>query len=118
VKCLDLGQRPAAFLRVREGLGLLERFLARANRRGEPVLFEFGRLRLPPARWDVFGGDGDRLETRFREGEGRGGGAGATRRTARSPGGSLLDAGNSMRGAGSLQTARRPALLLAGVLIN
>jgi hypothetical protein len=26
---LDLSQRPAAFLRVREGLGLLERFLAR-----------------------------------------------------------------------------------------
>jgi hypothetical protein len=31
VKGLDLGQRPAAFLRVREGLGLLERFLARES---------------------------------------------------------------------------------------
>jgi hypothetical protein len=27
---------------------------------GEPVLIEFGRLRLPPARWDLFGGDGER----------------------------------------------------------
>jgi len=32
-----------------------------------------GRLRLPPARRDVFGGDGDRLEARVREGERRGG---------------------------------------------
>jgi hypothetical protein len=36
-------------------------------------LIEFGRLRLPPARRDVFGGDGDRLEAGFREGERRGG---------------------------------------------
>ena len=69
---LDRGERPAAFLRVWNGLGFLERFLARADRLGEPVLIEFGRLRLPPARRDVFGGDGDGLEARFRDGERRG----------------------------------------------
>ena len=69
---LDLSQRSAAFLWVRNGLGLLERFVARADGLGEPVLIEFGRLRLPPARGDVFGGDGDGLEARFREGERRG----------------------------------------------
>jgi len=63
---LDFSQRPAAFLWVREGRGLLECFLARADRLGKPVLIEFGRLRLPPARRDVFGDDGDRLEARFR----------------------------------------------------
>jgi|GEM_PF-5530556 len=69
---LDLSQRPAAFFRVWNGLGLHERFLARADGLGEPVLIEFRRLRLPPARWDIFGGDGDGLEARVREGEGRG----------------------------------------------
>jgi hypothetical protein len=54
------------------GLGLLEGFVAGADCFGKPVLIEFGRLRLPPARRDVFGGDGDRLEAGFREGEGRG----------------------------------------------
>jgi hypothetical protein len=70
---LDLSQRPAAFLRVREGLGLLERLVAGADGLGEPVLIEFGRLRFPPAGGDIFRGDGDGLEARFREGERRGG---------------------------------------------
>ena len=69
---LDLSQRSAAFLWVRNGLGLLERFVARADGLGEPVLIEFGRLRLPPARRDVFGGDGDGLEAGFCDGERRG----------------------------------------------
>jgi hypothetical protein len=41
---LDCGQRSAAFLRVREGLGLLERFVAGADCLGD--LIEFRRLRL------------------------------------------------------------------------
>ena len=49
----------AAFFRVREGRGFFEGFLARADRLGEPVLIEFGRLRLPPARRDLFGGNGN-----------------------------------------------------------
>jgi hypothetical protein len=61
------------FFRVREGLGLHERFVARADCLGEPVLIEFGRLRLPLARRDVFGDDGDGLEAGFRDGERRGG---------------------------------------------
>jgi len=64
---LDLGERPAAFVRVRDGLGLLERFVAGADRLGEAVLIEFRRLWLPPARGDVFGGDGDGLEAGFGE---------------------------------------------------
>jgi len=40
-----------------DSLSLLERFLARADRLGEPVLIEFRRLRLPPAGRDVFEGD-------------------------------------------------------------
>ncbi len=78
---LDGGERPAPFLRVRNGLGLLERIVARADCLGEFILIEFGRLRLPPAGRDVFGGDGDRevgfrdgdREAGFREGERRGG---------------------------------------------
>jgi hypothetical protein len=70
---LDLGQRLAAFLRLRNGLGFLEGLVAGADRPGEPVLIEFRRLRLPPTGGDVFGGDGDRLEAGFREGERRGG---------------------------------------------
>ena len=69
---LDRGERLAAFFRVREGRGFFECFLARADRLGEPVLIEFGRLRFPPARRDLFGGDDDRLEARFCEGERRG----------------------------------------------
>jgi hypothetical protein len=53
---LDRGERLAAFFRVREGRGLLECFLPRADRLGEPVLIEFGRLRLPPARRDMSSG--------------------------------------------------------------
>jgi hypothetical protein len=66
---LNCGERLAAFFRVREGRGFFEGFVARADCLGEPVLIEFGRLRLPPAPRDVFGGDGDRLEARFRERE-------------------------------------------------
>jgi hypothetical protein len=51
---LDRGECPAAFLRIREGFGFLEGFVADADRLGEPVLIEFGRLRLPPARRDIF----------------------------------------------------------------
>jgi hypothetical protein len=69
---LDLGQRLAAFLRVRNGRGFPERFVAGPDRLGEAVLIEFRRLRLPPAGGDVVGGDGDRLEARFHEGERRG----------------------------------------------
>ena len=54
-----------------EGLGLLERFGAGADCLGEFVLIEFGRLRLPPARGDVFGGDSDGLDARLCEGERR-----------------------------------------------
>jgi hypothetical protein len=43
------------------------------DRLGKPVLIEFGRLRLPPARRDVFGGDGDGVEAGFRDCERRGG---------------------------------------------
>jgi hypothetical protein len=64
---LDLSECPSAFFWVRNGLGLLERLVAGADRPGEPILIEFGRL------WDVFGGDGDGLEAGFREGERRGG---------------------------------------------
>jgi hypothetical protein len=67
---LDGSACPAAFLWVWNGLGLLERFLARANCFGEPVLIEFGCLRFPPARRNVFGRDRDGLEAGFREGEG------------------------------------------------
>jgi hypothetical protein len=56
-----------------EGLGLLERFGAGADCLGESVLIECGRLRLPPARGDVFGGDSDGLDARLCEGERRGG---------------------------------------------
>jgi hypothetical protein len=70
---LDRSKRSAAFFGVRNGLGLFERFLARADGLGEPVLIELGRLRLPPARRNIFGGDGDGLEGGFREGERRGG---------------------------------------------
>jgi hypothetical protein len=47
--------------------------IARADYLGEPVLIEFGRLRLPPARRDVFGGDGDGLEAGFGDSKRRGG---------------------------------------------
>jgi hypothetical protein len=71
---LDRGECPAAFLRIREGFGFLEGFVADADRLGEPVLIEFGRLWFPPADGgDVFGGDGNRLEAGFRDGEGGGG---------------------------------------------
>jgi hypothetical protein len=70
---LDRGQRSAAFFGVRNGLGLLERFVASADGLGEPVLIKFGRLRPPPMRGDIFRGDGDGLEAGFREDERRGG---------------------------------------------
>ena len=70
---LDRGECPAAFLRIREGFGFLEGFVADADRLGEPVLIEFGRLWFPPAGGDVFGGNGNRLEAGFRDGEGGGG---------------------------------------------
>jgi len=73
MEAFDGGERLAAFLRSRNCLSPLEGFVARADCFGEPVLIEFGRLRFPPAGRDFFGGDGDRLETRFREGECRGG---------------------------------------------
>jgi hypothetical protein len=41
-------------------------------RRKIAVLIEFRRLRLPPTCRDIFGGDGDRLEAGFCEGERRG----------------------------------------------
>jgi hypothetical protein len=66
---LDRSKRSAAFFGVRNGLGLFERFLARADGLGEPVLIELGRLRLPPARRNI----SDGLEGGFREGERRGG---------------------------------------------
>jgi hypothetical protein len=47
--------------------------IARADYLGEPVLIEFGRLRLPPARRDVFGGDGNGLEAGFGDSQRRGG---------------------------------------------
>jgi hypothetical protein len=49
MECLDRGECPAAFLGVREGFGFFERLVAGADRPGEPVLIEFGRLRFPPA---------------------------------------------------------------------
>jgi len=58
------------FFGVREGRGLFEGFSRRADRLGEPVLIELGRLCFTSAP-DVFGGDGDRLEARFRKGERR-----------------------------------------------
>jgi len=67
---LDRGERLAPFFRVREGCGFFEGFLTGADCLGKPVLIEFGRLRLPPAR-GCLRGDGDRLEARFREGERR-----------------------------------------------
>jgi hypothetical protein len=47
--------------------------IARADYLGEPVLIEFGRLRLPPARRDVFGGDANGLEAGFGDSKRRGG---------------------------------------------
>jgi transposase len=47
--------------------------IARADYLGEPVLIEIGRLRLPPARRDVFGGDGNGLEAGFGDSKRRGG---------------------------------------------
>ena len=48
MESLDGGECPVTFFRV--GLGFFERFLARADCLGEPVLIEFGRLRLPPQK--------------------------------------------------------------------
>jgi hypothetical protein len=75
-----MGQPAASSLASRSArrvhsFDFLEGIVAGADRLGEPVLIEFGWLGFPPARWDVFGGDGNRLEAGFREGEGRGGGA-------------------------------------------
>jgi hypothetical protein len=69
---LDGGERLASFLRVWNGLGFFESFFTRADCLGKPVLIEFGRLWLPPARRDVFRCDGDGLEAGFRDREGGG----------------------------------------------
>ena len=72
MKGLDRRERPATVIGVRNGLGFLEGFFARADRLGEPILIELGRLRLPPARRNVFRRDRDRLDAGFGDGERRG----------------------------------------------
>jgi hypothetical protein len=71
---ISASARPRSSGSVNACLRFFERLVTRADRFGEAFLIELGRLRLPPARRDVFRGDSDRLDAGFYEGERRGGG--------------------------------------------
>ena len=72
MKGLDRRERPATVIGVRNGLGVLEGFFARADRLGEAILIELGGLRLPPARRNFFRRDRNRFDAGFRDGKRRG----------------------------------------------